>query len=157
MISTSDLLDRLDASRARTLACYDLDAGQLEARYAPGKWTVRYILHHLADTETVLYERIRRAISEPRPVVWAFDPDAWARELHYGEVPLALSRQIYAAAREGVIYCVGAHLGSKGDREFVHSATGVRTVRDEMEKVAWHNEHHLEQIERALRGTTAGR
>jgi hypothetical protein len=42
------------------------------------------------------------------------------------------------------------HYDISGHREFVHSETGVRTVRDEFDKVAWHNEHHLAQIERAL-------
>lgn len=39
---------------------------------------MRFILHHLADSETVLYERIRRILSEPRQVLWVFDPDAFA-------------------------------------------------------------------------------
>lgn len=151
MSTTTALIERLEASRTRTLAYFERPAEHLDASYGPGKWTVRYILHHLADTETVLYDRIRRVISEPRPVIWSFDQDAWARELGYDRVPLEVSRGIYAATREGILYCVRTHLESKGHLEFVHSQTGVRTLRDEMEKVAWHNEHHLEQIERALR------
>ena len=43
-----------------------------------------------------------------------------------------------------------------GRREFVHSETGVRTLKDEFDKVAWHNEHHLEQIEQALQARSGG-
>jgi hypothetical protein len=53
---------------------------------------VRYILHHLADNETVFFERIRRALSEPRPVVWVMDQDAWAKALDYSQVPLDIAR-----------------------------------------------------------------
>jgi hypothetical protein len=44
------------------------------------------------------------------------------------------------------------HYDTDGHREFVHSETGVRTLKEEFEKVASHNEHHLEQIELALKG-----
>ena len=146
-----DIIGRLEASRERTLHYFDLTGSQLDYRYAPGKWPVRWLLNHLADAETVLYDRIRRAISEPRPVVWAFDQDRWATHLDYAAFPLDLSRQIYRAARGGVIWQARVHYERNGNREFVHSETGVRTLKDEFDKVAWHNEHHLEQIEQALR------
>ena len=145
-----DTIDRLEATKVKTLAYYDLGDDQLEQTYEPGKWTVRYLLHHLADAETVLYDRIRRVISEPRPVVWAFDQDAWAQGLNYARQPLALSRSIFKAARTGVIYQAQQHYARIGHLEFVHSETGVRTLKDEFDKVVWHNEHHLDQIKRAL-------
>lgn len=152
------LLDRLTATRDETLVHYDLEGPGLDARYAPGKWTVRELLHHLSDAETVLFDRIRRIISEPRQVLWAFDQDAWAAGLDYRHRPLSLSRALYRASREGVIYYARLHYETSDRREFVHSETGVRTLRDELEKVADHNRHHLEQIERALgSGTRAAR
>jgi hypothetical protein len=52
--------------------------------------------------------------------------------------------------RNSIIYYAGAHYESKGHLEFVHSVTGVRTLKDEFDKVASHNEHHLDQIRLAL-------
>jgi hypothetical protein len=146
-----EIIEKLEATKAATLKHYDLNAAQLDQSYAPGKWTIRYLLHHLADAETVLYDRIRRVISQPRQVIWAFDQDAWATNLNYANVPLDLSKRIYAATRAGVIYYARLHYESKGHLEFVHSETGVRTLKQEFDKVAWHNTHHLEQIERALK------
>ena len=100
--------------------------------------------------ETVLYDRIRRAISEPKQVLWAFDQDAWAKGLDYTQTPLELSRQIYEAVRACVIYQARVHYEKGGHLEFVHSETGIRTLKEEFDKVAWHNAHHLEQIEIAL-------
>jgi hypothetical protein len=145
-----DIVQRLENTKAQTLKFFALGEGELNRSYEPGKWTVRYILHHLADAETVLYERIRRVISEPRPVLWAFDQDAWARELDYANLPLELSKHIYSSVREGIIHNVRSHYDGSDQLEFVHSETGVRTLKDEFEKVAGHNEHHLEQIRRAL-------
>jgi hypothetical protein len=89
-------------------------------------------------------------ISEPRQVIWAFDQDAWATGLDYARTPLDLARRIYDAVRAGIIYQAQIHYEAKGNREFVHNETGVRTLKDEFDKVASHNEHHLEQIRRAL-------
>lgn len=147
-----DLIDELERTRAETLGRFDLIGPDLDERYAPGKWTVRQILHHLSDAETVLFDRIRRVVSEPRQVIWAFDQDAWAMGLGYEDRPLDLSRGLYDATRAGVMYYADLHYDGSDDIEFVHSETGVRTLRDELEKVAWHNRHHLEQIERALAG-----
>ena len=147
-----DIITRLEAARDHTLKCFDLSDSQLARSYGSGKWSVRFILHHLADAETVLFDRIRRTISEPRQVLWAFDQAAWANALDYAQMPIDLSRQVYDAVRARVIYHARLHYEADGHREYVHSETGVRTLKAEFDKVAWHNEHHLEQIVLALKG-----
>lgn len=147
-----DIIARMEAARDRTLKYFDLTGDLLDRSYGTGKWTVRFILHHLADGETVLYERICRVISEPRQVVWAFDQAAWAKGLDYSQMPLDLSRRMFEAVRAGIIYHARIHYEKSGHLEFVHNETGVRTLKDEFDKVAWHNEHHLGQIELALKG-----
>jgi hypothetical protein len=57
---------------------------------------------------------------------------------------------VYDAVRAAVIYYADTYYAQKGHLEFVHSVTGVRTLKDEFDKVASHNQHHLEQIRRAL-------
>jgi hypothetical protein len=148
-----DIVTRLEAARDRTLEYFELSDERLAQTYGSGKWPVRFILHHLADAETVLFDRIRRVISEPRQVLWAFDQDAWAQGLDYSRMPLELSRRIYDTIRAGVIHQARLHYDSRGHLEFVHSETGIRTLKDEFDKVAWHNEQHLEQIALALKGS----
>lgn len=144
------ILKSLEATKELTLGYYELSDEHLGKSYGPGKWSIKYILHHLADAETVLYDRIRRVISEPKQVLWSFDESAWARELDYANVPLELSKRVYTSVRDGMIYYALLHYELRGHLEFVHSETGVRTLRQEFDKVAEHNEHHLEQIQRAL-------
>jgi hypothetical protein len=127
-----------------------LSPKDLSKTYAPGKWTVRQLLHHLADTETVLYERIRRGIARPGQVVWGFDQDKWADQLDYNNRDLGIHQAIYQSIRRGVIDLVKSHYDLAGDRQYVHNETGLRTVKEEFDKVAWHNEHHLQQIRAAL-------
>jgi hypothetical protein len=146
------LIRELERTRDETLNYFSLGADDLARTYAPGKWSVRYLLLHLSDSETVLFERIRRVLSEPRQVLWVYDQEAWAEGLDYSRVPLDISRRVYEAVRAAIIYYAAQYYEPKGDLEFVHSVTGVRTLRDEFDKVAAHNEHHLAQIRAALKG-----
>src|SRR5688572_16039471 len=144
------IIQSLEATRDETLRYFALDESDLARSYGPGKWSVRYVLHHLSDAETVLFDRIRRVLSERRGVMWAFDADAWAKGLDYGDRPLELSRRIYQATREGVIHYTRTNYEKNGHLEFVHSETGLRTLRDEIDKVAVHNGKHLGHIRMAL-------
>ena len=152
MMSPKHLIQELETTRDETLSYFSLDPEDLARSYALGKWSVRFILHHLADSETVLFDRIRRVLSEPRQVLWVYDQDAWARGLDYAEVPLEISRQVYHSVRNAILYYAAVYYESKGHLEFVHSVTGVRTLKEEFDKVASHNEHHLGQIRLALQG-----
>src|SRR5687768_8423482 len=61
-----ELITELERTRDETLRYFALDDDALARTYGPGKWPVRFILLHLADAETVLFDRIRRVLSEPR-------------------------------------------------------------------------------------------
>lgn len=144
------LIQELERTRDETVRYFSLGADALAKRSAPEKWPVRFLLHHLADSETVLLYRVRRVISEPQQVIWVYDQEAWAHGLDYEHLPLALSRSLYEPARAAIIYYARQHYEQSGARPFVHSVTGLRTLKDEFDKVADHNEQHLKQIRSAL-------
>jgi hypothetical protein len=70
---------------------------ELDRRPAPGKWTSREIVHHLADSEMTSAIRLRRLIAEDRPTIVGYDQEEYAERLHYDR-PIAASR----AERGGV-------------------------------------------------------
>jgi hypothetical protein len=113
------------------------------------------LLNHLTDSEIVLAERLRRAISEPGTVIWYYDQDAWARGLDYPTRPLESCKPVFGALRGAMIELAQRHYERDGAREFVHSKSGLRTVKEEIDKVASHTEHHLAQIRQALAGRAA--
>src|SRR2546430_12951495 len=88
------LIQELERTRDETLKCFSLNQRDLARTYGPGKWSVTYVLHHLSDSETVFFDRIRRVLSEPRPDVWVMDQDAWAKGLDYARLPLQVSRRL---------------------------------------------------------------
>lgn len=105
---------------------------------------------HLADAEGVLHDRIKRVIAENKQVIWAFNQDLWCNNLGYETFPLEISRALFVANRASIIYLAGKFYSSLGLKEFVHSETGLRTLQDEFEKVAVHNQEHINQIKKAL-------
>jgi len=146
----AQLLRDLEATRDETLGFYALGESDLTRSYGPGKWSVRYLLHHLADAETVLYERIRRVLAEPQQTLKVFDQEAWAENLDYAGMPLEISRDVFAAVRSAIIHLARLRYETHGHLTFVHSVTGLRTLREEFDKVAQHNAHHLGHIRAAL-------
>jgi DinB family protein len=145
-----EIIKQLERIQAKTLKYFDLPDADLLKNYGPGKWSVRYILHHLADSETILFYRIRRVISEPKQVIWAFDQDAWAKNLDYSTVPLELAKSIYLSSRQGIIYYARLHYENSNEITFVHSETGIRTLKDQFDIVVEHNRQHVGDIEKAL-------
>jgi hypothetical protein len=144
------LITQLEKTRDETVKLFALGDEDLARTYAPGKWSVRFVLLHLADSEAVFLDRIHRVLSEHRPVLRVMDQDAWAAGLDYSRVPLDLSCRVYESVRNAIVYYASAHYEQRGHLEFVHSVDGVRTLKDEFDKVASHNEHHLKQIRTAL-------
>ena len=63
---------------------------------------------------------------------------------------MALSSALFTSTRAAVRHLTVVHYEKSGHLEWVYSRTGVRTLKDEFDKVASHNEHHLQQIRTAL-------
>jgi hypothetical protein len=148
-----DIINQLTETKIQTEAFFDLAENDLQKRYAIDKWTVRQILVHIADAESVLHERVKRIISEPNKVIWAFDQDLWCAKLRYENFPLEISKGLYSANRLSVIYLANMFYQKSGDIEFVHSETGKRTLKQEFDKISNHNAGHINQIKLALKLT----
>ena len=145
-----DLINLLTDNKNETEKYFDLSEEDLAKTYAQGKWSIKQILVHLADADSVLLDRIKRVISEPKQVIWAFDQDLWSENMDYKNFPLEISKAVYLANRQMVIHLAEKYYETLGQKEFVHSETGLRTLKDEFDKVVWHNQGHLEQIKLAL-------
>jgi hypothetical protein len=149
-----DLAQQLEITKNQTTIYFGLSDIDLMKSYQPGKWTIKQILAHLADAEAVLMERFKRIIAEPKQVLNAFQQDMWNNHLDYMAFPLNLSLDLFLACRNVNIHLVAKFYGAHSAREFIHSETGLRTLGMEMEKLATHNAHHLEQIRIALNNDT---
>jgi hypothetical protein len=140
---------RLRGLRDATLPMFELPERRLAKRYRRGGWTAREVLVHIADTESVLLDRLRRVAAQEKPLLLGFDPDAWTSRLDYAGRDLALARALYLAARSTIAELVERHRGDAA-RMGIHSEAGLLSLAQIAEKVAWHNQHHIEQIRSAV-------
>ena len=145
-----DIVELLTATKIETEKYFNLPANELLKTYATGKWNIKKILVHLADAESILHERIKRVIAEPKQVIWAFDQDLWCNNLEYSSFPLAISKSLYLANRQSIIYLADKFYTKLGSNQFVHSETGLKTLKEEFDKVVLHNQAHINQIKKAL-------
>jgi hypothetical protein len=81
--------------------------------------------------------------------------DAWAKALDYSIVPLDLAKSIYASSRDGNMYYARLHYEGSHEITFVHSETGLRTLKDEFDKIVSHNRHHVADIKKALQSSSS--
>ena len=145
-----DLHAQYQSTHQQTIEYFKLPEVALVLNYGPGKWNIKQLLHHIVDAETVMYDRIRRAIAKPNQVVWGFDQDAWAEELDYNHMPIAINLSIYKSIRPAIIHLAEQYYDALGHHKVIHSNTGIRTLAELFQKVAWHNQMHLDQIQKAL-------
>ncbi|MDE3166153.1 MAG: DinB family protein [Acidobacteriota bacterium] len=114
---------------------------------APGKWSVRQILAHLADTELVMAVRIRLVAAEENPPLTPFDQDAWARNLDYSKrkpkQSLETMRRLRAESYEQIKDLPEAAFARQG----MHTERGPLTLGRIVELCANHVESHARQIE----------
>ena len=136
------LLDTLHG----TLPYFDQPDAVLNRSYAPGKWTMREVLVHLSDTETVHLDRLRRLAAENNPALMAFDENLWTKALFYSSRDLQLAKQQFEVARRNVIELARKLDDAVDARKGTHSETGPKTFGQVMTGISGHTAHHLEQL-----------
>jgi len=115
-----------------------------DAPYAPGKWTARQILLHLAQVEMIDGVRLRMALAEPDYAVQPFTPDAWVA----AEQPppgLEVLAQFHAMRRLNLSLWRQVP-ADRWRAPFRHPECGTMTLEDLASICAGHELHHLEQL-----------
>src|SRR5262245_40409397 len=137
-----------DGSRVVREALEKITDRELDARPAPGKWSAREIVHHLADSEMTSAIRVRRLIAEERPAISGYDEEEFARRLHYDR-PIESSLEAIHAARRSTGDLLDRLTEAEWVREGTHTESGRYTVENWLEIYARHAHDHAEQIRRA--------
>jgi uncharacterized damage-inducible protein DinB len=145
----AELLESLSNSRYAVLEHFDLPPQDRTKTYAPGKWTVRQILAHLADMELVWLYRVSRGLAEPGHAVEEIDGDLWAIGLDYANRPILINKELFHSARSQILYYIEALPESHVQQQVRYPKEGLMTVWEMLERLAAHTDHHLAQIDTA--------
>jgi hypothetical protein len=125
-----------------------LTDAELDRRPAPGEWTAREVVHHLADAETRSAVRLRQLLAEDDPTIHAYDEELYARMLHYDrpiDGSLALLRAVRASTAELLDRLTEADFARAG----VHTESGPYSVDTWLELYAAHAHDHADQLRQA--------
>lgn len=116
---------------------------------APGKWTIRQIVRHLADTEIVVGMRLRLIIAEgvnQPPTLTPFDQEAWAKHLAYQTSDPLDSFERFRSVREDTGSLLESQPAEVFDRIGIHPERGAKTLLEWVNIFGAHVERHAEQI-----------
>ena len=118
---------------------------RFEKSYAPGKWTARQLLIHLAQTELALTTRVRFALSQAGYTAQAFSQDDWIGIDARTDARAALDA--YTSLRAMNLAMWKSLTRDQRAREFAHPEYGTLTVWWVACQLAGHDIHHLKQLQ----------
>jgi len=136
------------APEAVRQAVAGLDDTQLDTPYRPGGWTVRQVVHHLADSHINSYVRFRLALTEDSPAVKGYDENKWAELPDAKTAPVALSLPLLTHLHERWTAMLSVLTGEQWIRTFQHSKLGAMKLDTLLALYAWHGRHHTAHITR---------
>jgi hypothetical protein len=114
---------------------------------APGKWSIRQIVAHLADAEMVGAHRFRQVIAEDNPTLTAFDQNAWARNLDYARRKPKQSLETFRRIRAENYDLLKGLPETAFERAGNHTENGPMTLLRLLDGYAGHAETHARQLQ----------
>ena len=111
-------------------------------------WNARQIIHHLADSESQSYARLRRLIAEPGSVIQGYDENKWAASqvLGYKDLPIEISLALFKASREASLTIVKRLTPELLNNSGIHSQSGEYSINKWMTSYTNHPQDHARQL-----------
>ena len=124
-----------------------LTEAQLAVHYRPGGWTVRQVIHHLADSHINAYTRVKLILTEDNPIIRPYNEEAWAELPEAKNGDIALSITIIKAIHRRLVITLRALDFADFDPKYIHPAVNEQiTLGYLLGNYAWHGQHHLAHI-----------
>ncbi len=127
-----------------------LDDETLAYTYRENGWTIRQLVHHLADSHMNAYIRFKLALTEHHPTIKPYAEDKWA-ELIDSTLPIDVSLALLEALHERWSYLLASLTDEQLQRTFDHPDSGSTSLAKNIGIYAWHGNHHVAHIHQALK------
>jgi hypothetical protein len=128
------------------LAVSGLSESQLDVPYRPEGWTVRQVVHHVADSHMHSYIRVKFALSQDSPTIKPYPEHLWAEMTDGKGAPIALSLDLLEALHARWVMLLCALDAAQFARTLVHPERGEMTLDDLLALYDWHSRHHTAHI-----------
>ena len=125
----------------------EMTEAQLDTHYRSEGWTVRQVVHHVADSHHNSYIRFKWALTEDNPTIKPYLQDKWAAQPDLKGMPVEWSLRHIEAVHYKLVRLVRALSDTELDRTFVHpDGNAVSSLRENVGRYAWHSMHHFMHI-----------
>lgn len=139
-------IDDVAATPARLRAAVrGLSDAQLDTPYRPQGWTVRQLVHHVADSHLNAYTRFRLALTEQEPTIKPYDEAAWAT-LADSAMPVEVSLVLLERLHERLVQLLRSLPDPVFQRRVLHPENGPMTLDALLSTYAWHGPHHVAHV-----------
>lgn len=126
---------------------FKLNDEQLETPYRPGGWTVRQLVHHIADSHHHSYTRFKWALAEKTPLIKAYEEKDWSNLFDARTAPIELSINYLQALHCKMVYLLKGLSETDLKKSYLHPEGNTKvSVEENIGKYAWHGNHHLAHI-----------
>lgn len=118
---------------------------QLDTPYREGGWTIRQIVHHLADSNINSYTRFKLAVTEENPTIKTWEQSNWAF-LEDTKMAVDVSIHLLEYLHLRWVKFLRSLTPSDLERTFIHPDGGEMSVAENVWNYSWHSLHHIAQI-----------
>ncbi|ERI06264.1 YfiT family bacillithiol transferase [Aneurinibacillus aneurinilyticus] len=118
---------------------------QLDTSYRPGGWTVRQVVHHLADSHINSYVRFKLALTEDNPTIKPYREEKWA-ELPDSKMPIEVSLLLLESLHSRWVTLLRSLSPADLEKTFFYPDSGEIKVGLNIGIYAWHSRHHIAHI-----------
>jgi uncharacterized damage-inducible protein DinB len=140
-------IDAIAAAPARLrTAVKGLNDSQLDTPYRPGGWTVRQLVHHVADSHMNAYTRFRLAITENNPTIKPYAEADWAELPDARTMPVGVSLDLLDTMHERLVHLLRATPAESFARTLNHPENGPMTIDALLGVYSWHGRHHVAHV-----------
>lgn len=134
-----------DAPGQLRAAVAGLSDTQLDTKYK--NWTIRQIVHHLADSHLQCYVRTKLAVTEVHPTIKPYDEGSWSQLIDAAQGPVEPSLLLLDGLHARWVIFLRSLNESQWSRAFFHPEQGADVaIWEGLNYYAWHARHHTAQI-----------
>ena len=119
---------------------------QLDTPYRDGGWTVRQVVHHVADSHMNAYIRARFALTEHEPTIKPYDENVWAELIDAKTAPIEPSLSLLDGLHHRYAMLLRSLSETDSQRRFTHPEIGKLTIDEFIARYSWHGKHHVAHI-----------
>ena len=135
-----------DAPASLWSAVTGLSEQQLDTAYREGGWTVRQVVHHLADSHMNAFIRFKLAMTEDQPTVKTYQQERWSELPDAKTAPVVLSLNLFDSVHKRFVALLRSMSAADFSRKMNHPEQGIVTLDRYLGLYAWHGCHHVAHI-----------